>query len=188
MGDDSGGGADGRNAFVDADDWALEPEIVRWLSMYVEAGDHPGDATVAAIFDEVNRLLRRYRKGDLFHLADDESRLQTLTEHLPLLLRTTDTMLRVTTISGGDQAAVDIDPSGSASLSLTAVVGTGSPGSSDVDAHQRALHGQRAVFEYDRRSPSSLAHVQPLSDPAGVIVGTIGLAIDFTERKRTEEA
>ena len=46
----------------------------------------------------------------------------------------------------------------------------------------------RRVFEYDRRSRSYLAHIQPLSDPNGVIVGTVGLAIDVTERKRAEEA
>src|SRR4029079_19181035 len=57
-----------------------------------------------------------------------------------------------------------------------------------VNAHERALHGQPAVFEYDRRSRSYLAHVQPLSDPNGVIVGTIGLAIDVTERKQAEQA
>ena len=62
MGDDSEGGVNQGNVFVDADDWMLEPEIIRWLAMYAEASDGRRDAPVAAIFDEVNRLLRRYRE------------------------------------------------------------------------------------------------------------------------------
>jgi len=111
-----------------------------------------------------------------------------LTEQMPVMLWTTDTRLRVTTVAGGGLAAVDIAPSSTVSLSLTVVLGTDTPSSGAVDAHARALHGQPALFEYDRRSRSYLAHVQPLSDPHGVIVGTIGLAIDVTERKQAEEA
>ena len=189
MGDDSGVGTSDQGSFVDADDDStLEPEIIHWLGMYAEAADGRRDATVAGIFREVNRLLRRYRKADSVHRADYGSRLRTLTEQMPVMLWTTDTRLRVTTVAGGGLAAVDIDPSSTVSLPLTVVLGTDTPSSGAVDAHERALHGQPAVFEYDRRSRSYLAHVQPLSDPDGVIVGTIGLAIDVTERKQAEEA
>src|SRR5215208_5636458 len=189
MGDDSEGEKSDRDTFVDADDdLRLEPEIVRWLSMYAEAADGRRDATVAAVFDEVNRLLRRYRKESAAHRTDYGSRLRMLTEQMPVMLWTTDARLRVTMVAGGGQAAVDIDPSSTASLPLSVVLGTDTASPAAVEAHQRALRGEPAVFEYDRRSRSYLAHVQPLSDPGGVVVGTIGLAIDVTERKRAEEA
>jgi PAS domain S-box-containing protein len=173
---------------VDANDRALEPEVVRWLSMYAETSDDQSDAPVAAIFDDVNRLLRRYRQADPVQLAIYGSRLRMLTEHLPLLLWTTDSKLRVTTVSGGGLAAADIDPSCTVSMPLTDVLGDSVPSSRAMVAHERALQGQPAVFEFDRRSRSYLAHVQPLSDPDGVIVGTVSLATDVTERKRAEEA
>jgi PAS domain S-box-containing protein len=189
MGDDSAGESSARDTFMDADDDAtLEPEINRWLQIYAEAADDRRDATVAGIFAEVNRLLRRYRKESTTHRADYGSRLRTLTEQMPVMLWTTDTRLRVTTVAGDGQAAVDIDPSSTASLSLTVVLGTDTPSHGALEAHQRALHGQPAIFEFDRRSRSYLAHVQPLSAPDGVVAGTIGVAIDVTERKQAEEA
>jgi PAS domain S-box-containing protein len=189
MGDDGGVGRSDRDAFVDADDGpTLEPEIVRWLAMYAEAADAHRDATAAAILDQVNGLLRRYRRESAVHRADYGSRLRTLTERMPVLLWTTDTGLRVTTVAGGGLAAVDIDPSSTASLPLAVALGTEAPSPGAVEAHKRALRGQPAVFEYDRQLRSYLAHVQPLADRDGATVGTIGLAIDITERKQAEEA
>jgi hypothetical protein len=129
MGDRSGGGRSDRDSFVGPDDDStLEPEIVRWLGMYVEAAAGRREATVAAILYEVNRLLRRYRRESSVHRADYGSRLRMLTEQMPVMLWTTDTRLRVTTFAGGGLAAVDIDPSSSVSLPLTVVLGTDTPG------------------------------------------------------------
>jgi PAS domain S-box-containing protein len=186
MGVASGDKPSDRDAFVDPDDSGLEPEVVRWLEMYTRASDGVLDRTVAGILDEMNRLLGRYRKESAVYRADFRSRLRTLTEHMPVMLWTTDTKLRVTTFSGGGLAAVDINPSSSVSLALAVVLGTDTSGLAAVEAHKQALHGQSAVFEYDRRSRSYLAHVQPLPNADGVIVGTIGLAIDATESKNTE--
>ena len=189
MGNDSENGTCNQSSFVDPDDDpALEPEIHHWLAMYADAGDGPRDATVAGILGDVNRLLRRYRKESSAHRTDYWSRLRMLTEHMPVMLWTTDNRLRVTTVAGGGQAAVDIDPASTASLPLSVVLGTDTLSSEAVTAHARALHGQPADFEYDRRSRSYLAHIQPLSDAHGVINGTIGLAIDVTERKQAEKA
>ena len=189
MDSDSRKGTSDQGSFVDPDDDpTLEPEIVHWLGMYADATDGSRDATVAGILGDVNRLLRRYRKESSAHRTDYGSRLRMLTEHMPVMLWTTDTRLRVTTVAGGGQAAVDIDPSSTASLPLTVVLGADPLSSEAVNAHERALRGQPAVFEYDRRSRSYLAHIQPLPSPDGRIMGTVGLAIDVTERKRAEEA
>jgi PAS domain S-box-containing protein len=189
MVDDSEGDGNARDTFVDADDDSTtEPEIHRWLQIYAEASDDSRDAAVAAIFDEVNCLLRRYRRESGLHRADYGSRLRTLTEQMPVMLWTTDTRLRVTTVAGDGQAAVDIDPSSTASLPLSVVLGTDTQGPGAVEAHERALRGEPGVFEYDRRSRSYLAHVQPLAAPDGDVAGTIGVAIDVTERKLAEAA
>src|SRR5688500_9791373 len=109
MGDDRGGERSDRDSFADpADESTLEPEIVQWLGMYAESADGDRDATVAAIFDDVNRLLRRYRRESAAHRTDYGSRLRMLTEQMPVMLWTTDARLRVTTLAGGGLAAVDI--------------------------------------------------------------------------------
>jgi len=67
MGHDSGGG----DMFADAgDDSQVEPEIDRWLKMFAEATDGRRDAVVATICNEMNRLLRQYRKADSVHRED----------------------------------------------------------------------------------------------------------------------
>src|SRR3954452_5164610 len=107
---------------------------------------------------------------------------------MPVMLRTTDAELRVTTVAGGGLAAVDLDPSSTVSLPLTVVLGTEGSSLGAMEVHRRALGGEPGVFEYDRRSRSFRAHVQPLSDPDGVITGTIGLAIDVTELHQAVDA
>ena len=127
LGSDSGGGPGDRDPSVDADERELEPEVVRWLSMYADAVDDRGDATVAAIFDEVNRLLRRYREADSVHRADYGLRLRALSEHLPVVVWTTGTDLQVASFAGGGLAHVEIQPSSGVSLPLAELLGTGRP-------------------------------------------------------------
>ena len=186
---DHGDGTSARNARVDPDDdSALEPEIVRWLWEYADATDGAADATVGAILGEVNWLLRQHRAEDSVHRADYGSRLRVLTEHMPVILWTTDTELQVTSFAGGGLAHVEVQPSSGVSLPLADLLGTGSPNSRALAAHASALRGQPDVYEYAWRSRSYLAHVEPLNGPDGIVVGTIGLAIDVTERKQVEAA
>jgi len=170
------------------DDVRLERETLRWLAQYADATGATRDAAVAAILDEMNRLLLRYRRERSILQAEYGPRLRTLTEQLPVMLWMTDTELRVTTFAGAGLAAVGIDPASTVSLALTVVLGTDTSSLGAMEAHAQALQGQPAVFEYEQRSRSYLAHVQPLSHPDGVIVGTMGFAIDVTERKQAEEA
>jgi PAS domain S-box-containing protein len=189
MGPESGGWPDDRDRVVGPDDDpSLEPEVIRWLWRYAKATDGRDDKTVAGILDEVNRLLCRDRTADLAYRVDYASRLRVLTEHLPVILWTTDTALRVTSFAGGGLAQVQRQPSGSVPRPLADLLGAGSSGSTSMVAHQDALQGRPGVYEYVWRSRSYLAHVEPLSDLDGVIAGTVGLAIDVTERKQAEKA
>jgi len=55
-----------------------------------------------------------------------------------------------------------------------------------LHAHRRALGGESTRFEFVIDGQSQQAHVDPLRDSHGLIVGTIGIAIDVTEtRART---
>jgi hypothetical protein len=89
MSEDTGGETiDWSSAIASDRDAALEPEIIRWLKMYVDVADGRADATVGAILDEVNQLLRRYRASDEARRAGVESRPRVPSESTPDILRT----------------------------------------------------------------------------------------------------
>src|SRR5262249_50068497 len=57
-----------------------------------------------------------------------------------------------------------------------------------IAATRAALAGESATYEITWQGRTFHAHIEPFYDPAGECVGTIGTALDITERKRAEEA
>jgi len=56
-----------------------------------------------------------------------------------------------------------------------------------VKQHLAALRGISSRFEYKRRNHVFDISIEPLRDSDGTILGCIGVALDITERKKTEE-
>jgi len=56
-----------------------------------------------------------------------------------------------------------------------------------VKQHLAALNGISSRFEYKRGKHVFDISLEPLRDAAGAILGCIGVALDITERKKTEE-
>lgn len=56
-----------------------------------------------------------------------------------------------------------------------------------VKQHLAALQGVSSRFEYKRRNHVFDISLEPLRDSDGAILGCIGVALDITERKKTEE-
>ena len=56
-----------------------------------------------------------------------------------------------------------------------------------VKQHLAALNGISSRFEYKRRKHVFDISLEPLRDSNGSILGCIGVALDITERKKTEE-
>ena len=56
-----------------------------------------------------------------------------------------------------------------------------------VKQHLAALRGVSSRFEYKRRNHVFDISIEPLRDSDGTILGCIGVALDITERKKTEE-
>jgi diguanylate cyclase (GGDEF)-like protein len=53
--------------------------------------------------------------------------------------------------------------------------------------HYAALRGESVHFEYKRQDRVLDIHLEPLRAPEGEIIGCIGVGLDITRRKRTEE-
>ena len=56
-----------------------------------------------------------------------------------------------------------------------------------MNAHRRALSGERVVFEYVWKEIQCESRLEPLRNTAGEIVGVIGVALDLTETRRAAE-
>jgi hypothetical protein len=56
-----------------------------------------------------------------------------------------------------------------------------------VKQHLEALHRISSRFEYRKRKRTFDVSLEPMRNTGGEIIGCIGVALDITERKRTEE-
>ena len=105
----------------------------------------------------------------------------SLAEQVPAILWTTDLQFRLTGASGA----------GLASLRLVAALGQSVrclfqqslSNSKILDAHFLAAAGEICTFEVEVQGRDLEAHVEPLRDPQGTILGVAGVAIDNTDRQ-----
>ncbi len=122
-------------------------------------------------------------------LRASEAKLRLITAQLPAHIWTTDSELRVTSVSGAAVTQLGISPSNFIGKYLPELVDmTAAHVSPTLSVHRRALAGEPAGYELDTRGRQFDARVEPLRDSTGRIVGVLGIALDITERKRAEEA
>ncbi|MDQ4006186.1 MAG: PAS domain S-box protein [Actinomycetota bacterium] len=119
--------------------------------------------------------------------SDPSDPLRLVFEHLPLALWTTDRELRFTSSIGAGLEALGLGPGSIEGVALEEVFGPNGGGPDAIGAHRLALEGGSSSYEETRASQTFRIHVEPLRDPRGMVVGTAGIALDVTERKRTEQ-
>jgi diguanylate cyclase (GGDEF)-like protein len=135
---------------------------------------------VASPWRQVVSLQRQQRLS-----GENTARLRLLCEQLPAVVWTTDLDLRVTSSLGGGLKLLKLLPHPLADLSLAEYF---QGCSEDVSAaHRRAVGGQTVEFEAEWRGRRFEAHLEPLRDSFGTIVGTTGVALDVTDRWQAEE-
>lgn len=115
-------------------------------------------------------------------LNDTTAQLRLFTEQVPARATATDHDLRV------------VWDTGAAFSTTGSVVGMTVPQlfaqSPDRDrvlgACERALAGQSSLLDIDDGTLAARLHVEPFRDPAGDVIGVVGLAFDITDRVRSE--
>ncbi len=117
-------------------------------------------------------------------LRASEQRLRLVTRQIPAIIWTTDRELHLTSISGSGLDLMEIEPDRLVGTSLEDLLGSGHQA---VPMNRRALSGESLSYEtiWQDRTYESL--VEPFRDEGGAIVGVIGVALDITERRRTEK-
>lgn len=130
---------------------------------------------------------RRARKG---RERDSEvnAQLEILLGSMPVNVWSTDRELNIIFNKGGGLKALGIKPGEHAGMNLTSVLGTSDPGYAPIAASLKALKGEATRYEMEWRDRSFETRIEPLRNEQGEVVGTVGLAIDVTERRDLDEA
>ena len=113
-----------------------------------------------------------------------ERQLHMLAEQLPAMLWTTDEQLRLTSMRGRELSALDLSVDSLLGQSVNDVFAGGRGVTGVADLHRRALLGESTSRDMEWHHHWYHAHVEPLRDSVGHIVGTIGVALDVTGEQK----
>jgi diguanylate cyclase (GGDEF)-like protein/PAS domain S-box-containing protein len=119
--------------------------------------------------------------------SPSETQLRLLVEQMPVLLWTTDPCLRITSNWGSGLAPSEAQAGELVGRTISDYLKCGDTNTSPMAHHYAALRGESVHFEYKRQNRVLDIHLEPLRAPSGEIIGCIGVALDITQRKRSEE-
>ncbi|HXG70072.1 MAG TPA: diguanylate cyclase [Gemmatimonadaceae bacterium] len=114
---------------------------------------------------------------------DTEKRLSLMLESVPVNLWSTDAELNITFSQGAGLHLIGLESNEQVGMTLYEILQTRDPSFTPLAAHLRALQGELVRYETDWRGRFFETRVEPLRGPDGRISGTVGIAIDITERK-----
>lgn len=143
---------------------------------------------------EKQHLIQKGREGRLVNerleriqrrLLESEARVRTILGNVPALIWTTDVSSSINFLEGSGWR--HMDDKNSSEEPRRAFWNWVSQDAVAMSAHELALQAMPTSFELTVRDRIFQAHVEPMSDSAGRVVGTIGIALDITVRKQQEE-
>ncbi len=157
-------------------------------AMRAGVSDYLKKDDVDAVATAVERVLRGWHKDQTAAEALDQSeaRLRALLEQLPAMVWTTDKELRFTSFLGEELKRLHLTQNELVGMTLAEYLRKNQLDDSSITAHRRALEGFSARYDLDLDGRDYAVHVQPLRAPSEEIIGTVGVALDNTERRQLE--
>jgi len=128
------------------------------------------------------------RKRDEAVLADLARRLAVIVAQMPVVVWTTDTELRFTSLVGAGLKQMGLTPGQLVGQTVFDYFRTKDAGHPAIAAHRRALADEHASYVLETNGIFYDSDVQPLHDVLGDVVGSIGVARDITAQKQAEDA
>jgi diguanylate cyclase (GGDEF)-like protein/PAS domain S-box-containing protein len=116
-----------------------------------------------------------------------ETQLRLLVEQMPVLLWTTDRSLRITSNWGSGLQHSDVHAGDLVGRTVSEYLKCDDTNTGPIAHHHAALRGESAHFEYKRQDRILEIHLDPLHAPSGETIGCIGVGLDITVRKQSEE-
>ena len=163
------------------DDRALATEAMRSGAQdYLVKGAFPGSAIARVLQYAIDRY---HFQRELTHR---EYHFQQVLSHVPAIIWTTDSALEITSALGTGLQLLNLDPQQIVGKTLKEFLRTTGETDGAVRAHQRALKGRSVGFETEWRGRTFEVKVEPLHEPEREVSGTIGVALDVTERRHLD--
>ncbi|MDD9935161.1 MAG: ATP-binding protein [Myxococcales bacterium] len=122
-------------------------------------------------------------RGDLDEL---NAQAFAVAMQLPAVVWTTDRDLKFTSSVGGGLAALGLAQNEVVGMSVFEYFRSEDPDFEPIRAHVRALDGESVKYETQWAGRRYETHTEPFRSEAGEIIGTLGIALDVTERKNAE--
>jgi PAS domain S-box-containing protein len=119
-------------------------------------------------------------------LAEREERMRALLSQTPALLWTTDKELRYTSSSGSGLRTLGLETGELVGRHIADFFGTEDPDHPAVVAHRRALEGDSVELITELEGSHFQTFVEPLKDHQGRVFGTVGTALNISDRVRNE--
>ncbi|HXU83282.1 MAG TPA: PAS domain-containing protein, partial [Polyangia bacterium] len=120
-------------------------------------------------------------------LAIRDPRWRLVAEQAPVIMYTVDRELRLTSGLGAGLAALGLRADGALiGVSLEEYFLGNEAGQPLIEAHRKALDGQRVRIDSQWLGRAYQVLLDPLRDEAAAIVGVVGVAVDVTERLEHE--
>lgn len=122
-------------------------------------------------------------------LAGALSHIQMIVSKLPLVLWTTDTNLNFTFSDGAGLKDINLSPNEvvTKQLNLYQYFQTNSDEVIPIKKSLEALEGEKSFFEYELSDTFWQCYTEPVYNDLGVIIGTLGMALNITEKKHNEK-
>jgi diguanylate cyclase (GGDEF)-like protein len=113
--------------------------------------------------------------------------IQSALQQLPGLFWTTDQYLRITSHWGAGLASRKIPPGALAGKNVCEFLCSADRHTTPIAEHWEALRGQFSHFEYAWEARVLEIRLGPLRAPSAEIIGCLAMAMDITDRKKTDE-
>jgi len=116
-----------------------------------------------------------------------DTQLRLLAEQMPIILWATDQNLRITSNWGSGLHHTRPGHGEMVGRTVFDYLRCEDADRSAMSHHYAALRGESVHFEHPCGDRVLDVHLEPLRAPSGEIIGCIGIGLDITERKQTEE-
>jgi|GEM_PF-600151 len=120
-------------------------------------------------------------------LSDTEKHLRFIGQQLPGVVWSTDTNLCYTFYSDRSTSRY-ATAKNVIGMSISQRMNINDPDDLMISMHQKALTGKSVNYEYDYRHRIWEIHLEPFRNAGGEIIGTLGMGLDISKRRRAEQA
>lgn len=156
----------------------------RWVRVFTRPLYDEAQGRVVRLLGAVQDVTERRQAEQA--LREREARLRILVEEVPAILWTVDTNLVFTSSVGAALSRLNLRPNEIVGQTIMEYTGSHDPDFLPIASHRQALQGYPQSYEMSWRGGTFQIHLEPLRGPDGTITGCIGVALDVTDRKKSE--